>query len=253
VGILDETSAIVTGAAGGLGEAFATALAAEGAHVVCCDVDPEVERVAGQIGGAGFIADVSSAADVRRVVDAALGSGRRLSVLVNNAGVFSSTHPRDTFEKAEADFDRIVQTNLKGAFLFGRAVSQAMLAEGQGGNIVNISTDHVLPPPGRRTGGGSAMDIYDASKWGLRGLTEAWARVLRKQGVRVNELCMGATDTAMVRSLYDGEPPADHVATWMAPSDVARLLVDLLREGPDGRTGEQIGIWVGHEIALPPA
>jgi NAD(P)-dependent dehydrogenase (short-subunit alcohol dehydrogenase family) len=248
---LEDTTAIVTGAAGGLGEAFATALAAEGAHVVCCDIDPAVADVGERLGGLGVIADVSSEADVLRVVRCARDSGRRISVLVNNAGVFAPTQLRDPWEKAVADFDRIVNTNLKGAFLFGRAVAGAMIESGLGGDIVNVSTDHVLPPPDRPTGGGPAMDLYDASKWGLRGLTEAWARALRKQGVRVNELCMGATDTAMLRSLYDGEPPDEDVDTWMAPEALGRLLIELLREGPDGRTGSQIGVWVGHQIVLP--
>lgn len=248
--LLEDTTAIVTGAAQGLGEAFAAALAGEGAHVVCCDVDSAVERVGGRLGGIGVTADVSSPADVQRVMDLAQ-EGPRLAVLVNNAGRFAPTHPGDEWTKAVEDFDRIVGANLRGAFLFGRAAAVAMIAAEQGGNIVNISTDHVLPPPGRPTGGGARMDVYDASKWALRGLTEAWARALRKHGVRVNELCMGATDTAMLRSLYPGEPPSEEVATWMAPDAVAGLLLDLLREGPGGRTGQQIGVWVGHEIALP--
>ena len=63
---------------------------------------------------------------------------------------------------------------------------------------------------------------------------------------------MGATDTPMLRGLFDGEPPADVVATWMTPVDQATLLVELLGEGPGGRTGETIGAWVGEPIGLPP-
>jgi NAD(P)-dependent dehydrogenase (short-subunit alcohol dehydrogenase family) len=248
---LEDSTAIVTGAAQGLGEAFATALAGAGARVVCCDVDPVVEQVGARLGGVGVTADVAKLEDVKRVLDVALDGDSRLAILVNNAGRFSPTKLGGDLEQAALEFDRIVGTNLRGAFLFGRAVAAAFVEAGQGGHIINISTDHVLPPPGRPTGGGSAMDVYDASKWGLRGLTEAWARALRKRGVRVNELCMGATDTAMLRSLYPGPPPEEEVATWMAASDVARLLLELVNEGPEGRTGQQIGVWVGHEIALP--
>ncbi len=253
MGALDGQTAIVTGAARGLGKAFAETLAGDGARVVACDVDPLVEGVGLALpDGLGIVADVSQPDDVRRLLDEALAPGAGVSVLVNNAGVFARTHPGDDFEKAVADFDRVLATNLRGSFLCGRAVAAAMIAAGRGGHIVNVSTDHVLPPPGRPTGGGSRMGVYDASKWALRGLTEAWARALAKHRVRVNELCMGATDTAMLRGFYPGEPPPEDVATWMRPEEIAALLLDLLHEGEDGRTGEQIGIWVGHEIALPP-
>jgi len=242
-------TAIVTGAAKGLGLAFAEALGREGLRVVACDVDPTIEVVGLRVPeGVGLVADVSEPHDVQRLVEEA---GDDVAVLVNNAGAFASTHPTDSFERAVADFDRLIGTNLRGAFLCGRAVAAAMVAAGRGGEIVNISTDHVCPPPGRSTGGGAGMDVYDASKWGLRGLTEAWARGLRRHHVRVNELCMGATDTDMLRGFYPGEPPEAEVAGWMQPHEVAELLIELLREGPDGRTGMQIGIWPGHPLELP--
>jgi len=248
MGFLDGRSALVTGAAQGLGAAFAAALADEGARVVCCDVR---ESVLESAAGLGIVADVGRPEDVRRVLDTANASVGTIDLLVNNAGSFRPTHPRDPWDQALADFEAIVGTNLRGAFLVGRAVAAALIEAGRGGDIVNVSTDHVLPPPGRETGGGASMDLYDASKWGLRGLSEAWARALRRHRIRVNELCMGATDTEMLRGLYDGEPPAADVAGWMRPEDVAGLLVALLREGPEGRTGQQIGVWAGHPIVLP--
>ena len=95
------------------------------------------------------------------------------------------------------------------------------------------------------------MDIYDASKWALNGLTQAWARALTKKGVRVNALCMGATDTEMLRGFYGGSPPPQELATWLQPALIAEVLLDLLREGPGGRTGQNIGLWVGHPLELP--
>ena len=251
MGLLDGRVALVTGAAQGLGAAFCEALAAEGATVVGCDVRPEVETLPERLPRAeGLTADVSRADDVRRVVEHARSRGT-VGVLVNNAGAFTTSHPKDPIAKAQDDFETVIGTNLRGTFLFGRAVATVMLEQGEGGDIVNVSTDHVLPPPGRPTGGGPAMDVYDASKWALRGLTEAWALALAKRRIRVNELCMGATDTAMLRGFYRGDPPAEEVAGWMQPAEIAEVLIALLREGPEGRTGEQIPLWAGHPVELP--
>jgi NAD(P)-dependent dehydrogenase (short-subunit alcohol dehydrogenase family) len=93
------------------------------------------------------------------------------------------------------------------------------------------------------------MDLYDAAKWGQLGLTFAWARALEAHNVRVNALCMGATDSYMLRSFHRFAPPPEEVARWMKAEDVARLMLDLIR---DGRTGDYIGVAVGHPIVLPP-
>ena len=97
------------------------------------------------------------------------------------------------------------------------------------------------------------MDIYDASKWGINGLTLAWSQALAEHGIRVNALCMGATDSHMIRSFFNFQPTPEDVAGWMKAEDIAHLMIDLLREGPGGRTGENIGIAVGHPVVLPPS
>jgi len=190
---------------------------------------------------------------------------------VNNAGTWASSLPTDPIEKSLSDYEQLVGTNLRGVFLLGRAVMPHMIERGSG-EIVNISTDHVQTcgtpfelghddapgcpwanEPPRTTGGGAEMDIYDASKWGINGLTLAWSQALAEHGVRVNALCMGATDTHMLRSFFDFQPPPEEVARWMKADDIARILIDLLREGPEGRTGENIGIAVGHPVVLPPS
>ena len=104
------------------------------------------------------------------------------------------------------------------------------------------------------TGGGPNMDVYDASKWGIRGLTEAWAEALRPHRIRVNELCMGATDGEMLREfLGERATPEARRAPGCVPRISAAFSIDLLAEGPDGRTGTQIGLWVGHPVELPAA
>ena len=209
--------AIVTGAARGLGRAFAEALIAQGCSVVVTDRDPEVVDVARTIGATGHIGDVADPDHVRAVVDATADEHGTIDILVNNAGEFVLSGPRDDWERAAGDFDRLFGSNTKGAFLFGRAVAPIMIERG-GGDIVNISTDHVKPCPDCRPHHGhGGMDLYNASKWALNGLTFDWAIALAKHRIRVNNICMGATDTEMLRGLLGPNPDPEFVATWMQP------------------------------------
>lgn len=244
MGALTGQVAIVTGAANGLGRSFAAGLRAEGLEIVACDVDPKVALV----DGLGVVADVSKPDDVRRVVDGALERHGRIDVLVNNAGIARPTRAGNDWEKGLSDYDAVIGTNLYGAFLFGRAVAPLMIDRGSG-HIVNVSTDHVYPIPPKRVWGHGGMDLYNASKWALNGLTLDWATTLRRRGVRVNGLCMGATDTPMLRG-FSGDVPGEDVATWMRPEEVCAILIELLAEGPEGRTGHNVGLWVGRERRL---
>ena len=251
---LQGRSAIVTGAAQGLGRAFAEALVRAGANVLACDVQPSVVALAAALPGpgkaVGVVADVASEADVLRLVESALASFGRIDTLVNNAGRWRRTLVTDPWEKALADWDFIMDTNLRGLLLLSRACVPQLVAAG-GGDIVHVSTYYVLPA--KSTGTNSPeTDLYNASKWALNGFTEAWARVLAPKRVRVNALCMGACDTPMLRGLWEGDPPADFAASWMKPAQIAQQLLDLLGEGPSGRTGQNIGAWVGEPVVLPP-
>ncbi len=244
--------AIVTGAARGLGRAFADALIARGCSVVVTDRDAAILDVAREIGATGHLGDVADPDHVRAVVDATVNESGRIDVLVNNAGEVMPSGPRDDWGRAAADFDRVFGSNTKGAFLFGRAVAPIMI-DGGGGDIVNISTDHVKPCPDCHPHHGhGAMDLYNASKWALNGLTFDWAIALARHHIRVNNICMGATDTDMLRGWLGSDPDPDFVATWMQPAQVAQVLIDLLAEGPDGRTGNSIGLYAGGDCVLPP-
>jgi len=273
LGFLSGKVALVTGAAVGLGNAFARALAAEGAALAVCDVRPELSILADELSVPVLaeLADVSKPDDVRRFVEGTLARFGQIDVLVNNAGTWALSLPTDPIEKSLSDYEQLVGTNLRGTFLLGRAVIPGMIERGSGA-IVNISTDHVQTcgtpfelghdnapecpwagEPPRPTGGGPDMDIYDASKWGINGLTLAWSQAVSEFGVRVNAMCMGATDTHMLRSYFNFQPPAEEVERWMRPQDIAGVLIALLREGPGGRTGENIGIAMGHPVELPPS
>lgn len=272
MGILDGKTAVVTGAAVGLGNAFARALADEGAALAVCDVRPDIEGFADQVNVPVLAAqaDVSDAEAVRGFIDQTLQRFGRIDVLVSNAGVWAASEASDPIDKTLRDAASLIGTNLKGVFLCGRAVIPAMIRQG-GGHIININTDHLhtcgspyeephddapncpfLDIAPRPTGGGPAMDLYDAAKWGINGLTFGWCQALKPHNIRVNALCMGATDSYMLRGFHNFDPPPEEVASWMKAEDIARVMIELIAEGPQGRTGENIGFAMGHPVVLPP-
>lgn len=223
---------------------MAKGLGDAGYDIVSCDVDPAVEALP----GLGYRADVANADDVQRVVAGAMERHGRIDLLVNNAGIARPTRAGDDWERGLGDYEDVMGANFLGAFLFGRAVAPIMIAQ-KSGHIVNVSTDHVYPVPGEAVWGHGGMDLYNASKWALNGLTLDWATTLRRKGVRVNGLCLGATDTPMLRN-FAGDVSEDVIASWMDPAEVCALLVELLEEGPEGRTGHNLGCWVGRPLRL---
>lgn len=248
---------IVSGAAQGLGVAFARGLASEGADLVIFDVKSGVENVAESLAAEtgrkviGLVADVSQRADVERVVAAAIERFGRIDVLVNNAGTWRDTPVDSPWEQAVADWDFIMDTNLKGVLMLSRACVPHMKGR-DNANIVNVSTYYVLPARSSGTNQPNT-DLYNASKWALNGFTDAWAGHLAADGIRVNALCMGATDTPMLRNLFEGgRLPQDLADVVMQPEQMAGLMLDIIREGPEGRSGENVGAWVGAPVELGP-
>ena len=233
--------AIVSGAAQGLGRAFAQRLVSEGCLVLAFDIKQEIMQLEGVT---GVIADVSKREDVERVVKQAEAMGQ-IGVLVNNAGTWRRTPVDSAWEQAIADWDFIMDTNLKGVLMLSRAVIPLM--QKQGGHIINLSTYYVLPAKSDGTNGPDT-DLYNASKWALNGFTDAWAKYLEKDNIKVNGLCMGATDTAMLRGLFeDNKLPPEFAKTVMDASDIADQMMEVINSG---RTGENIGAWVGEDITI---
>lgn len=270
---LSGRRAVVTGAADGLGRAFALALANAGAAVAVCDVQDGVDAVAHDVRACGVLgyaqlADVRNAEAVRAFIAGAADHLGGIDLLVNNAAAYRQTAPStDSWERAIEDFHFVADVNYRGAYLVGRAAIPHLVE--QGGDIVNITTDHIhtcgypesvdhsdapdcrwretrRPPLG-----GAKFDVYDSSKWALKGLTHVWAAALAEHRVRVNSLGMGATDTPMIRRHLEakGAPPP---ANLMRPDQIAAILVDLLLEGPQGRTGDSVEVWSDHPCVLPP-
>ena len=272
---LKGKSAIVTGAAVGLGSSYAKALAQEGVNVAVCDLREEIHEVAGSLRALGVNAvsyqgDVSDPDHVRTVVDGARAEFGSIDILVNNAGVWGVSVADDDLDKSLEDYEQIVGTNLKGEYLFGRAVIPIMIEQGKGGEIVNIATDHMVTcgtpyfccpkleacswgDSPRPTGGGDAMDLYDAGKWGLNGLLYGWAKALAPHNIRVNAFCMGATDSHMLRGFHDFDPSEEEVASWMLAEDNAQAMIDMLLEGPSGRNAQNVNFCIGRPVQLEPA
>jgi NAD(P)-dependent dehydrogenase (short-subunit alcohol dehydrogenase family) len=256
MGFLDGKVAVVTGAAQGLGAAYARALAAEGAGLALCDVRPDVEEVAHKIANTtirnviDYICDVSQPDAVRTFADSVLRDLGGVDVLVLNAGVYMATPIDVSREQTLADFQRVMDTNVKGVYLCERAFIGSIVERG-GGDVVIISTDHILPPvTADSTRQSATTDLYDASKWALNGFIQAWALGLEKANVRVNGISMGATDTPMLRGIFPGGTAPPEVAKgWMTTAQQAQLLIDLLR---DGRTGDLIASEPGFPVVLPP-
>ena len=233
--------AIVSGAAQGLGRAFAERLVAEGCLVLAFDVKREVHSIKG---GTTIVADVSVREDVEQVVEQAAALGQ-IGVLVNNAGTWKRTRIDSSWEQALADWDLIMDTNLKGVLMLSRAAVPYM--QKNGGFIINVSSYYVLPAKSDRTNPPDT-DLYNASKWALNGFTDAWAKYLEKDNIKVNGLCMGATDTPMFRGLFsDNQLPEGLVETVMHGPDIAQQMIDVINSG---RTGENFGAWVGEQLKL---
>jgi len=199
-GLVAGKTALVTGAASGIGRATAQALAREGAAVLVADCDGAgAERVAAEIASAGGTAraarcDVTRADEVDAMVRAALDAfGGRLDCAVNNAGI---TAPGGlVHDIAPADWERQLAVNLTGAFLCLRAELPVMRAQ-RAGAIVNMASGAGLV-------GTPGLAHYCASKHGLLGLTKTAAIENAALGVRVNALCPGSTDTPMLRAAMD--------------------------------------------------
>jgi NAD(P)-dependent dehydrogenase (short-subunit alcohol dehydrogenase family) len=187
--------ALISGGASGIGRAIARLFAAEGAAVSIADIDSlGGERVATDIANHGgrarwFACDVTRATDCRRAVDGTLEAYGRLDILCNNAGIIRRA---SVLETSEEEWDRVMAVNVKSVYLLSR-FSIPVMAQGGGGVILNIASGWGLV-------GGRQAVAYCASKAAVVNLTRALALDHADQGIRVNCLCPGDTDTPMLRN-----------------------------------------------------
>ncbi|MEK7866928.1 MAG: SDR family NAD(P)-dependent oxidoreductase [Planctomycetota bacterium] len=234
---------IVTGAGHGIGRGVALAFAEEGAHVALLGRTPErlaeTERLLTERGyrSLALPCDVRSASEVDAAVARVLDAHGRIDVLINNAGVFVW---RPFVALTEEDWDRTLDTNLKGCFLCAKAVVPAM-SQRKWGRIVNVSSIH-----GRV--GDKNVAAHCAAKFGLIGLTQSLARELREHNITVNAVLPGAVDNK--DEAVTAEPPAAPLVAKLVPRQVARLCVFLASDDAASITGASIDQLGGTDLAV---
>jgi 3-oxoacyl-[acyl-carrier protein] reductase len=227
----DSTSqkvAVVTGASRGIGAAIARVLAAEGMLVVACGRDwAALQKIVDAIRSSGGRAE-AAACDITRLAEIEAVASRvehdfgRIDVLVNNAGVGSFQGP--LHQLAPEDWDRVINTNLRGVFYCIRSFATLMI-RGGGGDVINISSlagKNPLP-------NGAA---YAASKWGLNGLSYSVAEELRPHNIRVSVICPGSVNTQL--SPHEGKD----AGKMLQPDDVAHVVRMLVTQAPQSFASE---------------
>jgi NAD(P)-dependent dehydrogenase (short-subunit alcohol dehydrogenase family) len=217
---------VITGAARGLGRAYALDAAREGAAVVVNDIDPEVRSVAAEIVAAGGAAipnedTVTTWAGAERIIACAVGTFGRLDGLVNNAGALHVVPPWD---ESEDTVRASIDVNLFGSMFVGIYAMKVMMGQ-RGGSIVNNSSHGALGAPGRAA--------YVAAKGALASLTYAWAVDLAPYDIRVNAFSSSAA-TSMSRQ---NSTPVHGLST---PEENAPLVTYLLSDAADGITGQVV-------------
>ncbi|MEM9606243.1 MAG: glucose 1-dehydrogenase [Actinomycetota bacterium] len=245
-------NAIVTGGAGGIGSAIGDALARDGWNVAIWELDVDAaeeraEALASDHGvqAVGVHVDISSLDAVGRALaetEARLGP---VEALVNNAGIDVI---KPFVDSTEDEWDRIIAVNLKGTIACCRAVIDGMVERGSG-RVVNIASD-----AGRVGSSGEA--VYSATKGGVIAFTKTLARETARSGVRVNCVCPGPTETALLgqlaeysEKLYAGLARAIPVGRTAQPDDVAPAVAFLISDGAGYITGQTLSVSGGLTMA----
>lgn len=238
---LTNQVAVVTGAGRGIGRAIALKFAAEGADVVCVSRTQEnSEKVAAEVRALGRKAwavalDVSDSAAVAAAAEQILKDAGKVDILVNNAGV---TRDGLLMRMSEADWDTVLDTNLKGAFTVTKAFTRAFLKQ-RSGRIINVASVIGLI-------GNAGQANYAASKAGLIGFTKSCARELASRGITVNALAPGFIETDMTAVLKDEQKAGilTQVPLGMLGStdDIAHAALFLASPGARYVTGQVLAV-----------
>jgi NADP-dependent 3-hydroxy acid dehydrogenase YdfG len=226
--VLAEKTALITGASRGIGFSIARKLGQMGAKVAICARDAKkLEDAAARLQSDGIevlaaTADVASAKEIAGLVSKTEKSLGSIEILVNNAGVGYYGPAQEADEK---NWDAVLDTNLKSAFLLSKTVAHGMI-DRRTGHIINIGS-----LAGKNAFKGGA--IYCASKWGLMGLTECMAEDLREYGIRVSVICPGSVATDF------GSPASKkNPQKMLQPDDIAHAVAMLVTQAPQSFISE---------------
>ena len=246
---LQNKVAIITGAAGGIGYATAEKFVQEGARVVVCDVNPAGVQAAveklnalGVLPNAdaasGYVVDVTQRAHINEMVAAVKTAHGRIDILVNNAGI---TLDARLVKMTEEQFDKVIAINLKGVYNCTQAVVETLIEQGSG-VILNASSVVGLY-------GNFGQTNYVASKAGVIGMTQTWARELGPKGIRANAVCPGFIATpildAMPEKVLAGMEERVPMKRLGQPSEVASLYAFLASDEASYINGAVIEITGG--------
>jgi 3-oxoacyl-[acyl-carrier protein] reductase len=238
---LKNQIAVVTGAGRGIGQAIALKLAGAGAHLACVDLKTEFcDETIQKIQALGrkawaFGANVADAASVEITAEQILAAAGKVDILVNNAGI---TRDGLLMRMSEADWDAVLDTNLKGTFLFTKAFTRAFLKQ-RSGRIVNIASVIGLI-------GNAGQANYGASKAGVIGFTKSVARELASRSITVNAIAPGFIETAMTAKLSadlrEGLMKQIPLGSLGQPEDVANAVLFLASPAARYITGQVLAV-----------
>ena len=239
---LKGKTAVVTGASRGIGRAIALALAKAGANIAVnyTSNSAAAEKVVKEIEELGVSAlavkaDVSNTEQVENLVSEVLNKYKSIDILVNNAGI---TRDNLIIRMSEEEFDEVINTNLKGAFVCTKAISKVMIKQ-RSGKIINVSSVVGII-------GNAGQSNYSAAKAGLIGFSKSMARELSKRGITVNAVAPGYIETDMTAAIPEKarEEFMKNIPLGRAgkPEDIAKAVLFLSSEYSDYITGQVINI-----------
>lgn len=229
---------IVTGGGRGLGKAIALELAKRNIKIVICSrTKSELKDTKNQISDLGgeclsVVADVRKSKNIKSVVDKTLKKFGRIDILINNAGIAIL---KPLHETTESEWDDVIDTNLKGTFLFCKEVVPIMLKQ-QNGIIVNISS-------GAGKQGFLRFSAYCASKFGVIGLSESLACEVKENGIKVFTICPGSINTKMYSQLLPDRESGRLDRSLLKPEYVAERIIQICLQNHKFETGSVIEIY----------
>ena len=237
-----EYTAIVTGSTRGIGKETALLLLKNGLNVVISsksqdNVHNAIQEIHDKFPSKkenilGLKCDVSKHSDVKTLVDVTINKFGKIDILVNNAGI---VYFKSLLDTTEEEWDRTIDINLKGAFLFTKEVLQYMIENKSGGIIVNVSS-------GAGRSGFPNLSSYCASKFGIISITESLAKEVDDSNIKVMAICPGEVDTKMMKDVVNQGFDRSNMKL-MKPEEVAKKIYDMIFNQKDYYNGQSIELY----------